>query len=145
MAKNGTSCQHQVSKLRCKSSSLNWTLNWPQPWLTSWLQPHKKFCLLVTQFIQSQIAEPQKLSGTECSLLLKAATFGHSFGASGKEPICQCRRHKRLRFEPWVRKILWRRTWQPTPVFMPREFHRQRSLAGNSTWGHKEADTAEVT
>ena len=39
-------------------------------------------------------------------------------GASGKEPACQCRRHKRPRFNPWVGKIPWRRTRQPTPVFI---------------------------
>ncbi|KAB0353411.1 hypothetical protein FD755_023886 [Muntiacus reevesi] len=33
-----------------------------------------------------------------------------------------------IRFDPWVRKIPWRRKWQPTPVFMPRELHGQRSL-----------------
>ena len=31
----------------------------------------------------------------------------------------------------------WRRKWQPTPVFLPGEFHGQRSLAGYSPWGHK--------
>ena len=30
-------------------------------------------------------------------------------GASGKEPVCQCRRCKRCRFNPWVRKIPWRK------------------------------------
>ena len=34
----------------------------------------------------------------------------------------------------------WRREWQPTPVFLPREFHGQRSLVGYSPWGHKESD-----
>ena len=34
---------------------------------------------------------------------------------------------------------------QPTPVFMPGEFHGQRSLEGYSPWGHKELDTAEAT
>ena len=53
-------------------------------------------------------------------------------GASGKEPTCQCRRHKRYRFDPWVGKIPWRREWQPTPVFLPGESHRQRSLVGYS-------------
>ena len=42
-----------------------------------------------------------------------------SSGTSGKEPACQCRRHKRLRFDPWVRKTPWKRAWQPTPVFLP--------------------------
>ena len=36
---------------------------------------------------------------------------------------------KRCRFNPWVRKILWRRAWQPTPVLLPGESHGQRSLA----------------
>ena len=31
----------------------------------------------------------------------------------------------------------------PAPVFLPGEFHRQRSLAGYSPWGHKESDTTE--
>ena len=34
-------------------------------------------------------------------------------GASGKESTCQCRRCKRHEFDPWVRKIPWRRKWQP--------------------------------
>ena len=45
-------------------------------------------------------------------------------GASGKEPTYQYRRHKRRGFNPWVRKIPWRRAWQPTPVFLPGESHR---------------------
>ena len=49
----------------------------------------------------------------------------------GKEPSCQCRRQEML-FDPRVEKIPWRRTWQPTPVFLPRESHGQRSLAGYS-------------
>ena len=52
----------------------------------------------------------------------------------------QCRR---LRFDPWVRKIPWRREWLPSPVFLPGEFHGQRSLAGYSQWGCKKADTTE--
>ena len=35
---------------------------------------------------------------------------------SGKISTCQCRRHG---FDSWVRKIPWRRKWQPTPVFLP--------------------------
>ena len=41
-------------------------------------------------------------------------------------------------FYLWVRKILWRREWLPTPVFLPGEFHGQRSMAGYCLWGHKE-------
>ena len=39
---------------------------------------------------------------------------------------------KRHGFNPWVRKIPWRRKWQPTPVFLLGKFHGQRSLAGYS-------------
>ena len=39
---------------------------------------------------------------------------------------------KRYGFDPWVGKMPWRRAWQPTPVFLPREFHGQTSLAGYS-------------
>ena len=47
---------------------------------------------------------------------------------SGEEPIFQHRRHKRRGFGPWVRKIPWRRKWQPTPVFLPGESHGHRRL-----------------
>ena len=71
--------------------------------------------------------------------------MGFPGGASGKELACQCRRHKRRGFDPWVGTIPWRRAWQPTAVFLPGEPHEQRSLAGYSPWGHKESDTTEVT
>ena len=41
---------------------------------------------------------------------------------------------QRPRFNPWVGNVPWRREWQPTPVFLPAEFHGQRSLAGYSPW-----------
>ena len=44
------------------------------------------------------------------------------------------RRHRRHRYCPWVRKIPWRRKWQPTPVFLPGESYVQRSLVGYSSW-----------
>ena len=46
-------------------------------------------------------------------------------------------------FNPWVRKIPWRREWQPTPVFLPGEPHGQRSLVDYSPWGCEESDTTE--
>ena len=48
-------------------------------------------------------------------------------------------------FDPWVGKILWRRKWQPTPVFLPEESHGQKSLAGYGPQGGKELDMTEVT
>ena len=46
--------------------------------------------------------------------------------------------------DPWVGKIPWRSKWQPTPVFLPGESHRGRSLVGYSPWGHKESETTEL-
>ena len=50
---------------------------------------------------------------------------------------------KRHAFDPWVRKNPWRREWLPTPVFLPKESHGQRSLAGYSPWGCEQSDTTE--
>ena len=54
-------------------------------------------------------------------------------------------RHMRCGFSPWVRKILWRRAWLPTPVFLPGKSHGQKSLVGYSPWGHKELGMNEAT
>ena len=54
---------------------------------------------------------------------------GFSGVMSGKKSTHQCRRHG---FNPWVRKIPWRRACAPTPVFLPGEFHRQKNLVGYS-------------
>ena len=60
--------------------------------------------------------------------------LGLPWWLSGKESVCQCRRY---RFDPWVKKILWRRKWQPTPMFLPGKYHGQRNLTGYSSWGCK--------
>ena len=51
----------------------------------------------------------------------------------------------RCGFESWVRKIPWRRAWQPTPVFLPGESEGQRSLSGTVPLGDKESDMTEAT
>ena len=62
---------------------------------------------------------------------------------SSKRIHLQGRRHRRYRFDPWVRKIPWRRQWQPTPAFLLGKSHGQRSLADYSSKGHKGWDTTE--
>ena len=64
-------------------------------------------------------------------------------GGTGVKNLSAVQRHKKGEFDPWFRKIPWRRKWQITPVFLPGESHGQRSLAGYSSWGHKELDTTE--
>ena len=63
--------------------------------------------------------------------------------AQWQRTCCQCRRRKGPGFNPWVGKILWRREWQPTPVFMPGKSLGKRILVGYSPWGHKESDRTE--
>ena len=68
--------------------------------------------------------------------------MGFPGGSVGKESALQGRRR---RFNPWVGKIIWRRAWQSTPIFLPGESHGQKSLAGYSPWGCKELEMTEVT
>ena len=80
---------------------------------------------VVFRFLQSK---NQRVKGKE------------SKGSKGKESAY----HARVpRFDLWVKKIPWRREWQPMPVFLPKESHGQRSLASSSPWGLKESDTTE--
>jgi len=64
---------------------------------------------------------------------------GFPGGSNGRVSL-QCRRPG---FNPWVGKIPWRRKWQHTPVFLPRELHARRSLTGYSPWDPKESDMTE--
>ena len=61
-------------------------------------------------------------------------------GSDGKDYACKA---GDLGSIPWVGKIPWRSVWQPTPEFLPRESHGQRSLAGYSPWVCKESDMTE--
>ena len=65
-------------------------------------------------------------------------TRGCPHGSDCKESVCNVGR-----FDSWVWKILWRREWQPTLVFLPGESHGQRKMARYSPWGLKELDTTE--
>ena len=98
--------------------------------------------------LRAQGLEPELLQGPLFAFPDKVREPSHSKGyptsqvvLGGKEPACQCRRHKRRGFDPWVGKIPRRRVWQPTPVFLPGQPHGQRSLVRYSPWGHKESDT----
>ena len=61
-------------------------------------------------------------------------------GLDGKESACNARDPGSGEEEPLEKE------WLPTPVFLPGEFHVQRSLVGYSPWGHKESDmTKQLT
>ena len=61
-------------------------------------------------------------------------------GFPGSSVVKNHQPSRRCRLGPWVGMIPWRRKWLPTPVFLPRKFYGQRSLAGDSMWGCKELD-----
>jgi len=61
--------------------------------------------------------------------------LGFPGSASSKEPGCQCRRHKRLRFYALGRDGTLEEDMAATPVFLPGESHGQRSLVGYSPQG----------
>ena len=75
--------------------------------------------------------------------------MGFAGGINGKEPACQFRRYKRCGFDPWVGKIPWRRTWQPTPVILPGKPHRQRNWQVTKSYmslcGHRVTKTWDTT
>ena len=52
---------------------------------------------------------PSAYRATESGLHWKKQVHDFPGGARGKEPACQCRRHKSREFDPWVGKIPWRR------------------------------------
>ena len=62
---------------------------------------------------------------------------------SGSRIHPQCIRCRRRGFNSWIMKISSRREQQPTPIFLPEEFHGQRSLMGYTPWGCKESDMIE--
>ena len=84
------------------------------------------------------IARQQSLS-VALSIATAPLTRGLPWWLSGKEHACQRRRG----FDPWIRKIPWRRKWQPTAGILPGESHGQRSLVGYSPCSHKESDVTE--
>ena len=66
--------------------------------------------------------------------------LGFPGSTSFKELTCQYRRHKKLGFDSWVRKIHRRRTWQPTPAFLPGESQGQRMLGGLQSKGSQRVE-----
>ena len=61
----------------------------------------------------------------------------------GEESACQRRRCQKHGFSPWVRKIPWRRRWQPSPVILPGKFYEQRGQRTTVYGVTEESDTTE--
>ena len=71
-----------------------------------------------------------------CHHLFSSISLGFPGGSDGK--VSACNAGDMDGFDPWVRKIPWRRKWQSTPGLLPGKFHGWTSLAGYSPWGRKE-------
>ena len=101
----------------------------------------QKLKIVALGSITSWQIEREKVEAvTDFIFLGSKITRGFSGGSDGKSVYLQCGRPG---FNSWVRKIPWRRKWQPTPVLLPGKFHGWRSLVGYSQWGCKESDTTE--
>ena len=104
----------------------------------------KKGCLMERRLTFHSVSLLYLLNFLSCACYPPLYThWSFPGGTSGKLSTCQCRRHNRLEFDPWVRKIPWSRKWQPMSVFLPGKYHGQRSLVGCSPWGCKESETTE--
>ena len=83
-------------------------------------------------------------ASSQVVVLLCAVQYSIEWGfpgsSDGKKSCCSA---GDLGFDPWVRKISWRRAWQSTPVFLPGESHGQRIIVGTSPLGHEESDMIE--
>ena len=90
-------------------------------WLTSWFQSFE----ILNGELNWALLDYQPTDQSDNKEVL------YTWWLSSQQSTCQCRR---LKFDPWTRKILWKKRWQRTPIFLPGKSHGQRSLAGYSPW-----------
>jgi len=88
---------------------------------------------------QARVLEWGAIAFSSMYIYMHIYKLGLPWWLGGKDFTCQCRR---LGFNPWVRKIPWRRKWQPTSVFLPGKSHGQKSLASYRPWGCKRVEHA---
>ena len=93
----------------------------------------------VFRIFQARILELVAISYSRNICVCVYIYVGFPGGSDSKESLAKQ--------ETWVQSLAWedplRRAWQPTPVFLPGEFHGEKSLAGYSPWCHKESDMTE--
>ena len=102
------------------------------------------FCMLCNLMGKCLMKKALKWESRCLHFLFRVLPGNFPGGRVGKEFACPCRRHKRCRFDPWVRRILWRMKWQLTPLFLPGKPHGQRSLGGYRPQAGKEPDRTEL-
>ena len=114
----------QIWKLKAKTAFLS-------PHISKWKMQSVILC--ICPWILTPCWYPHLSRGRPDSIPQQGCqmTSGLPRWLSGKESSCQWKGCRRREFNPWVGKALWRREWQPTPVFLPRKFHGQRILMGS--------------
>ena len=142
-----------------------WRLEKPQFWLYRLWQWGHGFKILTENHISSRSLSRAKMStkheaqvktfqnkGSKMFSLAPLCFWKFTVGwtppglprwLSGKEYACQCRRFRRLGFDPWVGKVPWRRKSNPLQYSCLENPHGERSLVGYSPRGRKEWDTTE--
>ena len=141
-------------------------LIWPHPqskennlsWLGSWLSHHAPStqsqtgnCLLTinTQwpfsFQAACLFDSSFLHLGDCSMVKWEAQKWDELdgGTRVKNPPANTGDERVVGLIPGLERIPWSKKWQTMPVFLPRKFHRQRSLASYSSWGHRESCLTE--
>ena len=124
-----------------------WTLGWKNPleegmvtgssilsWRIPWTEESGRLQSMGLQRVRHDWVTKQQLF---FPIIINYTTA--SLGAQQSRICLQRRSCRRLGFNSWVRKIPWRRKWEPIPVFFPGKSHGQRSLAGYHPQGHKRA------
>ena len=92
------------------------------------------YCLLL-YLLYSISSSPKPLNMNDSQNSFFDLLFSIYDFPGGSDNKSVCLQSGRPRFNLWVRKILWRRKWQPTAVFLPGKSHGRKSLAGYSPWG----------
>ena len=100
---------------------------WYRDWIIWGQEPGQLWFLKIQLMLCSSPWEEFILSLPYCS-------SGLAKWCSGKESAWQSRRCRKHEFHPWVGKSPWSRKWQHTPVFLPRNFHEQRTVTKSQTW-----------
>ena len=127
-------------------------------WLGSWLSHHAPStqsqtgnCLLTinTQwpfsFQAACLFDSSFLHLGDCSMVKWEARKWDELdgGTRVKNPPANTGDERVVGSIPGLERIPWSKKWQTMPVFLPRKFHRQRSLASYSSWGHRESCLTE--
>ena len=110
----------------CRFTSIKLDQCWPEQWHSSQLV-----------WVYSKAISPLYL--WESRFFLERQLQDASTWLSGKKSTCQCKRHRRHEFEPWVRKIPWRGKWQPATLFFAWRIPRTEEPGGLQSTGSQKA------